>query len=66
MRIERYELGCNALRPGPILRRAHLINMASGALIDEKALYEELRGGKIAGAAVDVFEIEPPPSDNPL
>jgi D-3-phosphoglycerate dehydrogenase / 2-oxoglutarate reductase len=37
-----------------------IINCARGGIIDEKALYDAIRGGKIAGAALDVFEAEPP------
>ena len=45
---------------------ARIINCARGGLIDEPALAEALTAGKIAGAAVDVFDPEPPPADNPL
>ena len=44
----------------------YIINTARGPLIDEAALIEALREGRIAGAAVDVFEEEPLPSDSPL
>ncbi|NGQ94620.1 phosphoglycerate dehydrogenase [Brevibacillus sp. SYP-B805] len=42
-----------------------IINCARGGIIDEKALYEAILTGKVAGAALDVFEVEPP-VDNPL
>ena len=42
-----------------------IINCARGGIIDEGALYEAIKGGKVAGAALDVFEQEPP-RDNPL
>ena len=45
---------------------ARVINCARGGLIDERALYDAIAAGKIAGAALDVFEQEPPPPDHPL
>ena len=43
-----------------------IINTARGPLINEKDLYEALISGKIAGAALDVMEVEPPNMSNPL
>jgi D-3-phosphoglycerate dehydrogenase len=37
-----------------------IINCARGGIIDEKALYDAIKSGKVAGAALDVFETEPP------
>lgn len=45
---------------------AYLVNTARGQLIDEIALYKALKNRKIAGAALDVTEIEPPEVDNQL
>jgi D-3-phosphoglycerate dehydrogenase len=38
----------------------YIVNTSRGSIIDEKALFEALKNGKIAGAALDVYEKEPP------
>ncbi|MBT6562999.1 MAG: phosphoglycerate dehydrogenase, partial [Candidatus Scalindua sp.] len=43
-----------------------IINCARGGIVNESDLIEGLDSGKVAGAAIDVFEEEPPPQDNPL
>ncbi|MFQ5645515.1 MAG: phosphoglycerate dehydrogenase [bacterium] len=43
-----------------------IINCARGGIVDEKALEEAINSDKVAGAALDVFEEEPPPDNHPL
>ena len=51
----------DATRPG-----VFVLNVARGGIVDEAALAEALRSGQVAGAAVDVYAVEPMRPDNPL
>ena len=62
---ETYHL-VNAEKLKLMKKTAYLVNNSRGPVVDEKALYEALKEGRIAGAGLDVFEQEPIPVDNPL
>ncbi len=56
----------NAERLAAMKPTAFLLNTSRGSLVDEAAMADALNAGKIAGAAMDVLSVEPPPLDNPL
>lgn len=56
----------DARRLALLKKGARIVNCARGGLVDEKALADALASGHIAGAAIDVFEQEPPSEENPL
>ena len=56
----------NAARLRLMKPSAFLLNLSRGEVVEEKALYEALKTGKIAGAGLDVYDPEPPVAGNPL
>ncbi len=56
----------NAERLAKTKKGVRIINCARGGLVDEKALYDALKSRQVAAAALDVYEVEPPPADFPL
>ncbi|OLC12799.1 MAG: phosphoglycerate dehydrogenase, partial [Candidatus Rokubacteria bacterium 13_1_40CM_69_96] len=60
----RHLLGEDAL--ARVKSGVRIINCARGGIVDERALADAIRAGHVAGAALDVFEQEPPPIDHPL
>ena len=51
----------NSMSAAAMKRSSYLINLARGGVVDETAMMEALESGKIAGAALDVFQEEPLP-----
>ena len=54
----------NAEKMSTMKNTSRIINTSRGGVIDEEALYEFLKDGKLGGAALDVFEVEPATSNN--
>ena len=57
---------CNADFFAKMKDGAYFVNTSRGKLVDEKALIAALESGKLSGAGIDVYEVEPVTADNPL
>jgi D-3-phosphoglycerate dehydrogenase len=56
----------NAAAFSKMKKGVRVLNCARGGIINEKDLFEAIQSGQVAGAALDVYEVEPPPKDFPL
>lgn len=56
----------NAERLSLVKSTAFILNTSRGPLVDNQALADALHAGRVAGAGLDVLDVEPPPADNPL
>ena len=56
----------NAAAFAKMKKGVKVINCARGGIINEKDLYDAIKSGQVAGAALDVYEVEPPPTGFPL
>jgi D-3-phosphoglycerate dehydrogenase / 2-oxoglutarate reductase len=56
----------NAESIAKMKKGVRIVNAARGALINDADLAEALKSGQVAGAALDVYAVEPPPADHPL
>jgi D-3-phosphoglycerate dehydrogenase len=56
----------NATSLAKMKKGVRIVNAARGALINDNDLAEAIKSGHVAGAALDVYEFEPPPQDHPL
>src|SRR6266513_1141221 len=56
----------NAAAFGKMKKGVRVLNCARGGIIHEQDLYDAIKSGRVAGAALDVYETEPPPKEFPL